>query len=70
LIRFNEDLSDEEKSDFLEALKETTRDTPKARVAAEKMKRYGKKLGTEAMKTLREILTDIASEVVKKSMGL
>ena len=50
LIRFNEYLSDEEKGDFLEALKETTRDTPKARVAAEKIKRYGKKLGTETMK--------------------
>jgi len=51
-------------------VKETTRDTPKARVATEKIKHYGKKLSAEGMKALQDILTDIASEVVKKSMGL
>ena len=70
LVRFNEKLTADEKDDLVAAVKEATRDTPKGKVAVEKIKRYGAKLGTEAFKTLREILTDIASEYTKKTLGL
>ncbi len=70
LIRFNESLNDKEKDDLVAAIKETTKDTPKAKVAVEKIKHYGKKLGAGTLEALRGILVDFASETVKKSMGL
>jgi hypothetical protein len=70
LVRLNDQLNEEEKEALVTAVKDATRDTPKGKVAVEKIKRYGTKLGTEAFKTLREILTDIASEYTKKTLGL
>ena len=69
LIRFNESLDDQEKDDLVSAIKEVTRDTPKARVAVEKVKHYGMKLGSVTVKALREIIVDVASETAKKSIG-
>ncbi len=70
LIRFNESLNDKEKDDLVAAIKETTKDTPKAKVAVEKIKHYGKKLGAGTFEALRGILVDVVSETAKKSMGL
>lgn len=68
MIDLSEKLSEQEKGDFKNAVQEVAGNTPKARVGAEKIKRYSLKAGKVVGDGIRDILVDIVSEVVKKTL--
>ena len=68
LIEFSEMLSATEKEDFKGSIKDLMIQTPKTNLAVTKYKTYIKKAGTEVAKGLKEILIDVVSETVKKSI--
>lgn len=70
LIRLNEDLNDPEKEDFVGAVQEIGKDSPQAKVGAEKIKKYARKIGQEAYSVIKDIISDIASETIKKQLGI
>jgi hypothetical protein len=59
-------LADSEKADYKQAILDTTKDTPRARVAVEKLKRYSAKVGKPIADGVKEIITNIAAEAIKK----
>lgn len=67
LISYSE-LSSDEVKDFQESIPDLLSDTPKTKLASTKFKIYAAKAGTVVAQGLRDILVDIASEAVKKSI--
>lgn len=68
LIEFSTELNDAEKKDLQSSIQYLLIDSPKTNVSVAKFKSYASKAGTEIAKGLREILIDIVSETVKKSI--
>lgn len=68
LIQFSEQLNQTEKDDFKLVIPDLITDTPKTKVALAKFSAYAKKMGKEAASGIRDIIVDIASEAVKKSI--
>ncbi|WIR73750.1 DUF2321 domain-containing protein [Lactiplantibacillus plantarum] len=67
LISYSE-LSSDEVKDFQESIPDLLSDTPKTKLASTKFKIYAAKAGTVVAQGLRDILVDVASETVKKSI--
>ncbi|WP_318531287.1 DUF2321 domain-containing protein [Lactiplantibacillus pentosus] len=67
LISYSE-LSSDEVKDFQGSIPDLLSDTPKTKLASTKFKIYAAKAGTVVAQGLRDILVDIASEAVKKSI--
>jgi hypothetical protein len=61
-------LTDDEKESLKQSVDTIVRNTPAAPVAEHKYKLPSKKAGKEAAEGMRAILTDIASETLKKAM--
>jgi hypothetical protein len=63
-----ESLSAEDKKQFNQSVNEITRDTPQAQVGATRLKKLLAKFGAGTGKAVRDIVVDIASEAVKKTI--
>ena len=63
-----EHLSEQEKDSLKDAVDDIVRDTPQSTVAATRFKRLIIKAGQEASDAFRQILVDITSEAIKKSI--
>ena len=61
-------LTDDEKCQLRESLPELVKNSPKTAVAEWRFKKIMKKAGKEACDGMKSILTDVLSEVVKKSL--
>ncbi len=68
IIALSDALTKEEKDDLQKALPELVRETPKTRVAVLKFNKYIEKAGIGLGNALRDILIDVVSEGVKKSI--
>ena len=68
LIDFADNLTDNEKSDLKKSIDDLLRDTPNTIVAGVKFKKYAAKAGIEIAKGLKDVLVDLVSETVKKSI--
>jgi hypothetical protein len=66
LIALSDRLSIQEKEDFGRAVADVTTDTPRSKVAAQKIKIYSAKAGREIAQGVRDIAVNIASETMKK----
>ena len=66
LIALSDKLSVQEKEEFSKAVAEITSDTPKSKVAVQKIKTHSAKAGREIAQGVRDIAVNIASEAVKK----
>lgn len=65
-----DELNPAEKKELQEAVTDLVRSTPKAPVAEKKFKRIVAKLGKDSYEAVKGILTDVASETLKKTLGL
>jgi hypothetical protein len=61
-------LAENEKNDFKQSVAELTKDTPKAKVACEKFKKYSVKVGKALGDGIKEIVTNVAAEAIKKAL--
>ncbi len=68
LIDLSETLSEQEKEDFKNSVTNLIKSSASSNVAQLKLKKYVSKAGTEIAKGMREILVDVVSETVKKSI--
>lgn len=68
LISFADDLNEQEKDDLKQSIEDLIKDTPKTSIAQVKFKKYATKAGTEIAKGLKDILIDLVSETVKKTV--
>lgn len=68
LIKIVENLSNEEKSDFINSIDDLVKNTPSTSVAQIKYKKYIVKAGKEIAQGLRDILINIVSETVKRTI--
>lgn len=68
LIDFAEQLNQQEKDDLKLSIDDLIKDTPKTALAQVKFKKYALKAGGEIAKGLKDILIDLVSETVKKSI--
>ncbi len=66
LIALSDKLNSREKEEFSNAIAEITSDTPKSKVAVQKIRIYSAKAGREIAQGVRDIAVNIASEAVKK----
>lgn len=72
LINEDEQLSDTEKENFSNSLPDLIVDTPtpKTNVAVVRFKKYISKVASATADGIKDIIVDIASETIKKSLGL
>lgn len=63
-----DELNATEKEELRDAVTDLVRSSPKAPIAEKKFKRIMKKLGKDSYEGIKGILTDIASETLKKAM--
>jgi len=68
LIDFADQLNATEKDELKGSIDDLIKDTPKTALAQMKFKKYASKAGSEIAKGLKDILIDIVSETVKKSI--
>jgi hypothetical protein len=68
IIRFSDALNEVEKEDFQSVVPDLIVDTPRTPVALLKFKAYTGKAGKEIGKMIKDILTDVAAEVIKKAI--
>lgn len=68
LIELSEDLNDVDKEDFKLTITELVKDTPKTTVAIVKFNKYLGRAGKVVATGLKDILVDVVSEAVKKSI--
>ena len=68
LIDFADKLDDKEKLELKNSIDDLIVDTPKTPIAEMKFKKYALKAGSEIAKGLKDILIDLVSETVKKSI--
>ncbi len=64
------DLSEDERELLTKSINDLVTDTPRTELAATRVKRYLAKLGDEARGIVVEVITKIATEAAKKSLGL
>lgn len=65
-----DELSDEERAKLKTSIPDIIADTSKSETAAFRFKKAIAKVGQAGGKILRDVLTNVATEAVKKSMGL
>jgi len=65
-----DNLSDEEREKLKKSIPDIIADTPKSETAALRFKKAIIKVGQVGGKMLRDVITNVATEAVKKSMGL
>lgn len=65
-----DDLSLEERELLKKSLAELVHDTPAAELAAIRVKKALRKVGSASVDTFRKVLVDILSEAAKKSLGI
>jgi hypothetical protein len=72
LILEDENLNDTEKEQFSDSLPDllTESPTPKTKLAIVRFKKYIGKAATYTVEGIRDIFVDVASEAIKKSLGL
>lgn len=70
LIQEDENTSEEEKERLIEVLPALVVDTPQTKLAETRMKKFFAKAGSFVVEGMRSIIVDVASETIKKSMGL
>ena len=68
LIEFSTELNDSEKNELQSSIQNLLIESPKTNVSVVKFKSYASKAGTEIAKGLKDILIDLVSETVKKSI--
>ena len=68
LVDFTDNLTKEEKEDLKKSIDNLIKDNANTTVAQVKFKKYVGKAGTEVAKGMRDILVDIVSETVKKTI--
>lgn len=68
LIDFSDKLDDNEKQDLKNSIDDLIVETPRTAIAGMKFKKYVSKAGSEIAKGLKDILIDLVSETVKKSI--
>jgi hypothetical protein len=68
LIDLAASLNEQEKMEWKHTIPVLINDTPKANVAAIKFKMFAVKAGNEIGKAVRDIVIDVASEIVKKTI--
>jgi hypothetical protein len=68
LIEFDDNLNATEKDDFKASINDLIIESPKTNLATVKFKTFVSKAGGELGKGLKEILIDLVSETVKKSI--
>ena len=68
IIRFSDALSEAEKEDFQRIIPDLIVETPRTQVAIFKLKNYLVKAGKEVGKMIKDILTDVAADVIKKTI--
>lgn len=59
---------EEERKEFTESVEQIVKDTPQAQVASNRLVRLLKKVTVGTANTIRDILVDVASEAVKKTI--
>lgn len=65
-----EELSIEEKKEFINSAKDIITDNPRTNLSALKLKKVGAKVGTEIWNVAKEILVQIGTETALKTAGL
>ncbi len=68
MINLSTDLDTDEKADFKGSIADLVQDTPRTPVAQTKYKKYIGKVSSEIGKGIRDVLVDIASETIRKSL--
>ena len=63
-----EDLTNDEQESLKKSLDDLIRETPRTRVAEARFKKIMRKVGKDGCASMRSILTDIVSEVVRKTI--
>lgn len=58
----------QDQNEFQQSVIEITKNTPQSQVASKKITRLLAKIGKESASAIRDILVDVASEAVKKSL--
>ncbi len=64
-----ESMDEKERQEFKESVEQITKDTPQAQVAWRRIAKHLGKMGKGAAQAIRDILVDVASETVKKTMN-
>lgn len=65
-LQLNEELSNEEKQEFIESAKDIITDNPRTQIGVLKIQRLLKKIGKGASDMFYNLIIDIASETAKK----
>ena len=68
MIDIQESLNEDEKKELMESIIILTKDTPLAEVAKIKFKKIVSKLPSQMGESIKNIITDIISESVRKSI--
>ena len=68
LIELADALNDSEKKEFKNSIDDLILESPRTNTAVLKFQKFAKKAGTEITKGLRDIIVDLVSETVKKSI--
>lgn len=68
LINFSKKLNDKEKQQLAESIPDLISDTPRTKIAIVKFKLLSKKAGSTIASGLHDILVDVVSETVKKTL--
>lgn len=69
-IDLMDELSSQEKSELKTSISEITTDNPRTSLATLKIKKFGSKVGKEIWNTAKEIIVQIGTETVQRSLGL
>jgi hypothetical protein len=69
-IDLMDELSTEEKSEFKKSMAEITTDNPRTSLAILKIKKFSAKVGKEIWGATKDIIVQIGTETVQKSLGL
>lgn len=70
MVEESEGLSEEEKERLARSIDDLIADTPGTNVAVMRAKRWVAKAGNVIGPSVRQIILDVGTEAVKKSMGL
>lgn len=68
MIRFNDQLDQQEKEDFQRIVPDLIVETPRTPLAVMKFKAYAGKVGEGTVSFIKDVLKDIVSEAIKKAL--
>lgn len=69
-VNLMDELTQDEKKDFIDSAKDITTDNPRTNLGALKLRNLGKKIGKEIWSVAKDIIVQIGTEAALKSMGL